>query len=177
MGPPPKDKYDTEFIKRTQTLINGYHEKYTITLLLNCLLGLIILPNEFKGRKGRKFTFLNQDIQSIKEIQGIISKNNFLFNPTKKKKGDGYVSDKKSLKNFLKKIRNGIAHQQIEPINENGEWKGVRIKDINDFNNKNLELEIEFTIKELRDFAFFISTKYIEEFEKLNKTLADDISL
>ncbi len=171
MGAPSKEKYDTEFIKRTQTLIKDYQHRngvYTTTLLLNCLLGLIILPNEFKERKGRKFNFLNQEIQNIAEIQGIISKKGFLFNPTTKKKGQ-YVSDKKSLKNFLKKIRNGTAHQRIEPINENGKWKGIKIEDINDANNKNLELKIELTIKELRDFAFFISTKYIEEFERLNK--------
>jgi hypothetical protein len=172
MGAPSKEKYDTEFIKRTQTLIKDYRGVYTTTLLLNCLLGLIILPNEFKERKGRKFNFLNQEIQNIKEIQDIISKKSFLFNPTKRNKGL-YMPDKKSLKNFLKKIRNGAAHQRIEPITENGKWKGVKIEDIN--GAKNLELEIELTIKELRDFAFFISTKYIEEFEKLNKTLTDNV--
>ena len=38
-------EFDIEFIERTQQLIMKYDGNTEFTLLINCLLGLIVLPN------------------------------------------------------------------------------------------------------------------------------------
>ena len=168
MGEMKQERYDVEFIKRTQNLINSYHGEYDFTLFMNCLLGLIILPNEFYGR--RKLSLFNKDLSTFPELKNIIASSDFVFDPTKwDSRSKSYIPDKKTLKVLLKKIRNGIAHQRIESINEDGKWTGVIIQDINKKNNNNVELSIKFQIKEFRIFAIFISSKYIDEIERLGK--------
>lgn len=157
--------FDIEFILRTQKLIKEYKGTYNITLLLNCLLGLIVLPTEFYNKKSR--TFFTKPLTDYKEIEGLIKA--ISFNPTKRnRKAKGFIPDEKNLNVFTKKIRNGIAHQQIECIDSKGKWVSVTIRDFNKFNNDNLELEVTWTIKQLKEFSLFISDKYIEEIKTLN---------
>ena len=47
MGAMPLANFDKEFIERTKKLNQSYRGVYTTTLLLNSLVALIILPNEF----------------------------------------------------------------------------------------------------------------------------------
>ena len=47
MGTIMKAEFDIEFMHRTKKIIEGYKGQYNVTLLLNCLLGLIVLPSEF----------------------------------------------------------------------------------------------------------------------------------
>lgn len=165
MGAIENDKFDIQFIERTQKLIRGYKGKYKTTLLVNCLLGLVILPSEFYSRKGK--TFFNKDLSELDDLQDLLT--NITFNPTKWKKVK-YIEDKKNLRNLIKKVRNGISHQHIEVIEENGNWSGVRIQDFNPGNSNNLELEVTWTIRQLKRFSFYVSGKYKEEIEKLDKT-------
>lgn len=157
-----KDKYDTEFIKRTKLIIKKYQGEYEITLLLNCLLGLIILPSEYYRKK--KLKNFDVDLNSFKELINLLP-NGYTFDPTiydsKLKKQN---PDKKTLKVFLKKIRNGIAHQNIEPKNIEGKWVGITIKDIN--KNNHIELDIYFDIVNFKKFVLLISNEYLNETNK-----------
>ena len=109
-------------------------------------------------------------MSTFTELNSITASLDFVFNPTK---WDGssksYIADKRTLKVLLRKIRNGIAHQRIESINEDGRWIGIIIEDINGRNNNNVELRIKFQIEEFRNFAIFISSKYVEEIKRLGK--------
>lgn len=166
MGSIKNETFDVEFILRTQKLIQEYRGTYNITLLLNCLLGLIILPTEFYSRKSR--TFFTKQLTDYKEIEELIKI--ISFNPTKRdKKGKGFKPDEKTLNILIKKIRNGIAHQQIECVDKKGKWVSVTIRDFNKFNNNNLELELTWTIKQLKEFSIFISGKYIDEINNINR--------
>lgn len=153
-------KYNTEFVKRTEKLLDDYNGEFVITLLVNCLLGLIVMPNEAIKRTNRNFNFLSQDINTIPSLKPIISRDGFSFSPTKQKRGV-WIADAKTLKVFLKKIRNGIAHQRIEPKNKGKKWTRVIISDINERNGNNVELTCEFTVRELRQFAKYISREYL----------------
>ena len=145
-------KYDVELIKRTKELIKTYKGKYTLTLLMNGLLSLIVLPQQHNSRV-RRLNFMNKELDKIDEIQFVLDSNNFVFDRR------NYHND---LKNLLNRIRNGIAHQRIETINDdNNKWKGVIIQDFD--RNNNLGLHLELKTSELRKFAFFIADEYLKE--------------
>lgn len=152
-----KGKYDVELIRRTKELIKSYKGKYNLTLLMNGLLSLIVLPQEHNSRV-RKLNFMNRDLNDIPEIQFVLNSPNFYFDRR------GFNND---LKNLLKRIRNGISHQRIETINENKKWKGVKIQDLDRHNNVGLNLELKTS--ELRNFAFYIADEYLKELNKASR--------
>ena len=148
----PQGKYDVELIKRTKELIKTYKGKYTLTLLMNGLLSLIVLPQQHNSRV-RRLNFMNNELEEINEIQFVLNSNNFFFDRR---------NNHNDLKNLLNRIRNGIAHQRIETINDNNnKWKGVIIQDYD--RNNNLGLHLELKISELRKFAFYIADEYLKE--------------
>jgi len=145
-------KYDVELIKRTKDLIKTYKGKYTLTLLMNGLLSLIVLPQQHNSRV-RRLNFMNKELDEIDEIQFVLNSNNFFFDKR---------NNHNDLKNLLNRIRNGIAHQRIETINDNNnKWKGVIIQDYD--RNNNLGLHLELKTSELRKFAFYIADEYLKE--------------
>jgi hypothetical protein len=162
MGAIKNDKFDIQFIERTRKIIDGYKGTYNITLLLNCLLGLIVLPSEFYRRKAR--TFFDTDLSEIKELQDLFK--TMTFNPTKRQ-GKNWIADKKNLRNLIKKVRNGVSHQQIECVDDKGKWDKVIIRDFNTYNHDNLELEVSWKPEQLKRFALFVADNYKLEIEKL----------
>ncbi len=68
----------------------------------------------------------------------------------------------KTLKVLLNKIRNGLAHQHIEPINENGNFVGVIIRNYFDDAKVHKDLEVYFSQQELKEFALFIADEYLK---------------
>jgi hypothetical protein len=164
MGSIKNETFDIQFIERTKKIIENYKGTYNITLLLNCLLGLIVLPSEFYKRKSRNF--FDVEIDKIQELDELTV--NIYFKPTKRKRDNTWVEDKKSLKNLIKKVRNGVSHQQIECVDDNGLWDRVIIRDFNLYNNNNLELEISWTPKQLKIFALFVADSYLYEINKLD---------
>jgi len=163
MGGIKKEEFDIEFISRTERILKGYKGQLNITLLLNCLLGLIVLPSEYYNRKSR--TFFDVELKDIPELTSHFT--NIHFNPTKRKK-NGWVADKKSLKNLIKKIRNGVSHQQIECIGSKAKWNEITIRDYNIGNHHNLELQVSWTPKQLKEFALYVAERYKSEISKLN---------
>jgi hypothetical protein len=74
------------------------------------------------------------------------------------------VGHKNDLKNYTKlwfvnKLRNGIAHQNIEGINEDEVWIGLKLWNTN---NDLIDFEIIFTIEELKKLALKIADDYLK---------------
>jgi hypothetical protein len=145
--------YEREFVIRTQALLQNYHGEYRLTNAINCMLGLIILPNEMLTRsQSPKWAMPIAQIQEL----------NFLhirrFEPIRGKRNGSIEYFPKTLEIFLKKVRNGLAHQKIKPINTDGLFTGVEIK--NYYGNM-LDLEVEFSRQELEHFALFVAREYL----------------
>lgn len=157
----PVGQYDKEIIRRTKELIESYEGEYTITLLMNSLLSLIVLPKEYS--KDRNMTFLKESINDVEVIKNIISKKGFIFKEgVTNEKGMPSVPNPRDLDNLLRKIRNGISHQHITPISSGlNKWTGVIFKDYNP--NHSQGLHIEFSIAELKIFALYIADSYLAE--------------
>lgn len=146
----PNGQYDVQLIIRTKRLLETYHGIFNITLLMNSLLSLIVLPQQHNARI-RRLPFMNQDLNNIPEIAFILNSPNFVFDRR------NFNND---LKNILTRIRNGISHQRIEAISENDQWKGVIIED---GMGNNIGLHLELTIAEVRTLALYIADKYLAE--------------
>ena len=69
------------------------------------------------------------------------------------------TKSKHTLGQFLRKLRNGISHQNIEPINRNNQFVGVKIwnvtpKDV-------IDCQVELDRRSLHEFANFIANQYL----------------
>jgi hypothetical protein len=151
-------RFEVEFVERTQSILIEYAGEYKLTNLLNCMIGLVILPNE---RAQNDFPALwERDIKDIPIFSDLKIK---IFNPIKGKDKITGTTEyfATTLKIFLKKLRNGIAHQNIEPINENDLFVGAV------FRNKIygvVDFEVEFRRRELETFANFVANQYLYHF-------------
>jgi hypothetical protein len=98
---------EKEFVQRTLQIMQEYDGPYGVTLLVNCLLGLIVLPKE-------------------RDFNHIAERNNLQFTDLGIEDGDikswGNISDEEqTVARFLRCMRNSIAHIHIESISEAGE--------------------------------------------------------
>jgi len=167
--------YKIEFVQRTKEILEEYHhfeeKDREATFLLNCLLGLIVTISESEKRKNVVFkgnideTFLELIPDKIGFIEKKSIKEDLTDEDLTKLTLD--IGHKTDLKNkskfwFINKIRNAIAHQNIEGVNnENDEWIGVRLWNLN---NRKKDFEVIFTLDSLKNFAEKISGFYLENF-------------
>jgi hypothetical protein len=143
-----KEIYEIEFITRTRKIINDYNKRkngYKLTLLLNCLVGLIILPDQ-------RTEYGKPPLWEI-EIDQIPIFQNAKISPKWSN------NNKHTLEQFIRKLRNGIAHQNIEPINRNNHFVGVKIWNVNQQNI--IDCEVKFDRHTLHEFASFIADQYL----------------
>jgi hypothetical protein len=149
-------RFDTDFVSRTKEILLNYQGDYEVSNLINCTLGLIILPYEETNRNNYVFFDTNLDqIPSIPQFQ------THLFDPIRKIERGCILYYPKTLKVLLQKMRHGLAHQHVEPINRDGLFDGVIIRNYYNGNKQYLDLEIEFSHVELKKFALFIADQYI----------------
>jgi len=115
-----------DFVKRTIKIIGQYDklnhkntlEKYEVTLLINCFLGLIVVPQQLWLDK----------INSKKE-----NRTNLLLNI----KYIGYIKDDYNIKNVITHFRNSAAHGKIQPRSKDkGKKKKITHLMIQDFEPK-----------------------------------------
>ena len=155
------NNYSTEFPTRTLKLLNSFQEanidyNLNVTFLMNCLLGLIVTAVENSNR--RKLIKGNVDDQLLNflpdELEFIISDQALSFHPKKLLKSKGKLS-------VLKKIRNGIAHQHVEPHNRNNNWVGVTLWNVTP--KEEIDFRISLTTTQLNSLAIHITNNYLEE--------------
>lgn len=172
--------YKIDFVSRTKELLNDNFADFKtkdkeVTFLLNCLLGLIV--NVSENEKKSKLTFkgkIDADfISQLPDKVGFIIKKQHSEDLTDErvKKIEIKIGHKSDLKSqdkfwFINKLRNGIAHQNIEGINEGDKWVGVRIW--NTYNEER-DFEIIFTIDQLKNLAIKIADDYLTKHKPTNE--------
>ena len=147
-----RQEYD--FIVRTKAILEQYEtfplakeDKFEDTLFLNCLVGLIILPQQ------HWFENLPTDLISKKDWG--IEQHQIL-----------YITETeiKSVDNIARHIRNSLAHYRFEVFgNHKGNISKIKFKDY--YKNKKT-FEATITSKNLKDFANKFSSYLTEEMEK-----------
>lgn len=173
-------------IKTTQHILSelGNCEHYNPTLLLNSLLSMIVLPYEKAKKHNNKF-FPEEKIRDLEKDVSITPK---LFQPISKCDGNNPSYNKQTLKSFVNKLRNGIAHQNIV-ITISGDREFLitiknkfTCKHCNGCNNprckeKGVKREkggvIDFiltvSVAQLKKLAFYISNAFIKAIQQEEK--------
>lgn len=172
--------YKIDFVSRTKDLLNENfadfkHKDKEVTFLLNCLLGLIVnvTENEKKSRLTFKGKIDDNFISLLPDKVGFIIKKRHSKDLTDEsakiiETNIGHKSDLKSCDKFwfINKLRNGIAHQNIEGINEGKKWIGVRLW--NTYNEEK-DFEIIFNIEQLKGLALRIADDYLKNNKQPNE--------
>jgi len=179
--------YPKEFVQRTLELLDeGYlffrQRNLEVTFLLNCLLGLIVATsenirkcesgffkrrltnNEIVGSVPRKIKYVSESKMGQYINKQKKENQSFSYNSNEEKNTEINLFETGNdiaLITVIDKIRNGVAHQNIKPINKNGRWSGILIWNINKYGIR--DFEVEFDIYELETFARFVASKYLSE--------------
>jgi len=178
----PKN-YDVEFVENTIKLLTTNYEHIEkqdleVTFLINCLTGLIIATNE-KIQKSQKTIFKykvsdprirlkipphSRNINFKEGIKNTVNDLNLLEIDEQEiqENVEFELTDctDMMLIDYLGKIRNGIAHQNIDTIDNQGKWHGIKLW--NNTTNGIKNFETKFTVHELKEFALFIAEEYIK---------------
>lgn len=135
---------EVDFIERTKTIISQYknidlphNKKFEVTLLLNCFVGLVVLPQQHWFKK------LSPEIKLNKEW-GIDEKDII------------YIKDgeSKNLKNTVKHLRNSISHYHFKAFhNEKKDISYLIFQDFTDRTKKNRTFEAKISIASLTTFT------------------------
>ena len=130
------EQLSSDFALRTKTLIEEYQGDYEVTLLVNCCLGLLVVPKE------RDFQKIPDDMIPVSgELWGLSRTSiNVACQEC------GY-----SLRDVIRKIRNGICHFKIKTIpDENNQIDFLEIKDSGEF-------LATLSVEQLRILAFSLT--------------------
>lgn len=110
------------FMRRTLEIAQQYSGPYDATLLVNCLLGLLIVPKEALIEQIPLTPFdslLDWGIrpESIKSVGKCEYQHEHLPN----------------LRQLVRRMRNAVAHFRIDPFSEGGQVRGFSFRDRNGF--------------------------------------------
>ncbi len=128
--------FERSFTEHTLAIVEAYSAEYDATLLINCLLGLLVVPKEtmLNAIPETQLSELEKwgiDPLSIKEAGRSIGKND---------------PDPQTLRGLVFNMRHAVAHFNIKPMPHVGEVEAFEFK-----NERGLHAVI--SIKELRVFV------------------------
>lgn len=112
-----------------------------MTLLLNCMLGLVSLPTE-RTNPGQN-SFRLECVNKLNNMGVIVSS----------------TDDDKTFRT----VNNALSHINIAPQNKDGVIDSIIIKDRRDRNSP-FHTELQFTVPQLREFALFVADKHLERY-------------
>lgn len=146
-----------DFVKRTLKILVQYEkkltlpksEKYEVTLFINCLMGLIVVPQQFWSKE------MNDRITDYEKV--IPSKKNISF-----------IEDEYNFINVFRHLRNAAAHGQIKPISkEKGGKRNITHLAIKDYHLENKKkkrktFEAELSVIRAKELAINIGKEMLK---------------
>lgn len=134
--------FDKDFVERTKIIVQTQCKddfEYDVTLLLNCMLGLVSLPTERTWPN--QSSFKQECVNKLKNMGVIVN---------------GTDDDK-----TFRAVKNALSHMNIAPQNKDGVVDSIIIKDrLN--RNSPVHTELRFTVPQLKEFALFVADKHLE---------------
>lgn len=133
--------FQTDFIKRSLGLVDEYQGPYDATLLVNCLLGLVVVPNAL--------CYEHLPTAPIGEIE------TWSVPLAAVKQPRNLGSKSFDLRHFVTSLRNAITHGHFHPFPASGTVTGFRFWDTNGF-------EVELSLVQLRRFTSRLAQTLVE---------------
>ncbi len=131
-----------EFVERTLHIIKRYRGKYEITHLLNCCLGLLVLPKE------RHFERIPERLLNNVPYWGLSTEN-----VNVECSACGY-----QLRSVIRRIRNGICHFNIELNSTEGQISEIVFKD-------RVPFEVTLTTSQLKELAMGVANHILQSLQ------------
>jgi hypothetical protein len=152
-------QYERDFIRRTRKIIEQYEayveknstidEKYEVTLLINCFLGLLVLPHER--------LFLDKiPVVPFEKFEEWGLPENFVKNWGK------IPENERNLKEIIHHMRNSIAHFRITTYGDGSEITSINFQDC-DSSGRIITFEGEIPVKCLKKFVKKLAQTIIDE--------------
>jgi len=144
--------FSKDFVIRTKEIIENNEitkaNKNDVTLLLNCLLGLISVATE--TTKSSETDFIAACVRKLDEMN-VVQK---------------YKNDDKT----FRALKNALSHVHIEPGNVDGKIEHVIFGDKYSRKESSFHTELKFTVEQLREYALFVADLHLErEKTRFNK--------
>lgn len=117
-----EQEFISSFMQRTLDILNNYDGPHDATLLINCLLGLLVVPKETLIEK-----IPTEPFESLPNW-GI--SHDSIKNSGKCDHGHDHSLN---LRQFVRRLRNSVSHFKVEPIDSNGIVEAFSFKDRNGF--------------------------------------------
>ncbi len=135
--------FKKDFVLRTKKLITDLCDdefEYNVTLLLNCLMGLICLPVEETDKKDH--IFVPNCVQKLKEMY-VLGKNN----------NDDWQ--------IFRSLKNAMSHMHVEVKSCEGCIRHIGLWDKYPKASEN-HTELLFTIEQLREYALYVADEHLK---------------
>ena len=141
---------EVDFVKRTRKILQDYKGDYKVTLLINCCVGLLIVPKE------KWYNDLPTDTVNQKDL-GIAP-------------SDIKIETSPSIKKVVRHLRNSVAHYRYTFIDSpTKKIEGIKFTDEDSrIGRDNFELTI--SVENLRRFLDKFSQSMLEKMEKSKGT-------
>lgn len=143
--------FEKEFVERTKIIIESELRGdfyYEVTLLINCLLGLVSLPTEMTARK--EIEFMEAYIKKLEELG--VKVDNIEKNEDKRRK------------QIFRTIKNAVSHFNMEVLNKYGDIDRVVFRD-REYKDQPYHTELIFDVSQLKEIALFVADKHLERFK------------
>lgn len=141
--------FKRDFVKRTIEILDKNYEntEYEVTLLLNCLLGMVSLPIEDKksSKDNHVVQFENDCVQKLKQLSIKFQSND-------------------STDQLFRNIRNSICHMHIEPSAYQGYIENINFRNFSNGNKGKLTFWVIISVENLREFANYVAKEYLSRF-------------
>lgn len=172
-------RMEIDFIKRTLHILVQYQEmiqpnvqadqQYEVTLLMNCLLGLLIYPQQFAAQKNNKFSgWLSQDyVINIGEQWGIHLQDIRCAGHKNGKLPGEFIPitvEKLTLRNLIRQMRNATAHInfKVGETSISGQIEAIEFRGGTEVDSFHLSLPVTHLEQFVRKLAYSM----LEQLEK-----------
>jgi hypothetical protein len=138
--------FERVFLRRTVKVLESYTGLYEATLLLNCFVGLMIVPDEK----------LFDEIP----LSPLAATPDWGLNATcigSYGKPNGKKPQPESIRGVVHSIRNAVAHSNFSPVHDNGEVSAFHFWDQSGF-------DATVDLLELRAFVLSLAAHLLEDF-------------
>jgi hypothetical protein len=172
---------EVDFIRRTLTVIDQYEamvrrnvpesQQFEVTLLLNCLLGLLVYPQQLaKDNVRRRFdNWLTEDrVVDVGEAWGIRPSD--VQSPGYKRTNDSEIRitlDQLTLRNLVRQMRNNIAHAsfKVDSTSMIGQITALEFKDP-DRKDRPGGFHLVLPVEHLEQFVRALANSALERLEQ-----------
>lgn len=135
--------FKRDFVERTKKIIEKTTDcEYEVTLLINCLMGLVNLPTEKTTKQNT--VFIQTCVNELHRINAV-------------------TMDSGDANKTFRALRNAVSHMHIKPANSGNQIDKVLFSDITG-RTGNIHTELTFSVEQLREYALFVANAYLEQF-------------